>query len=180
MSTDAGDDGRVHPCRALGEYIGELVRRLDEGEPSGGARLRAVAGPLRARIQVDGETVEIGFSRGALRIDPGPTRRRVDGIGRCDRQTVLDLLNGYMEVTDAILGGYLEVTGNVDAVTRMGQAIEVLLDAATRVPALHQLADDYRSDPCLAPGRPGPRAPALLPTLEPAEHALFARLDLLP
>ena len=94
-----------------------------------------------------------------FRADAGWTARRranedgqpVSGSGATDRATVLALLDGYAGVTDVILDGRLRVDGPVDDIARMFQSIETLIDGATRVPMLQQLARDFRADPCRAP-----------------------------
>jgi hypothetical protein len=53
---------------------------------------------------------------------------------------VLDILNGYLEVNQAILSGRLLVQGEVEDLNRIFIAIEILLDASPRTPALQQLA----------------------------------------
>lgn len=170
-------------ARSLGEYVGELVARLDAADPAAGARLREVVGRRRARIRLDRETVDVGFdARGTLRA--GRPRGAVAGEGATDRGTVLDLLDGRVEVADAILDGRLEVTGEADHVARIFVAIEILLDGSARIPPLQQLARDFRADPGRGP-RPSPvgrsRGRAWQPTGDdPAELALLERLGLLP
>jgi hypothetical protein len=102
------------------------------------------------------------------------------------RVSALDLLDGYTEVTTAILDGALEVAGRVEDIARIGQAIEILLDGAVRAPALQDLGRDFRDDPC-RPQRPARssgsverRAPFYPDAPRPEELALLARLDLLP
>jgi hypothetical protein len=180
-------DATATPCRTLAEYVRELVARLGAADAAALERLRRVVGTRRARITLDDETVVVSLGRRgvivrALRRAAGG--RVVDGVGRTDRATTLDVLGGYCEVTEAVLSGHLELSGTVDAVARMGQAIELLLDVATRAPALQALARDFVDDPCRAPAparRPPPDAPA--PFVGPpsaAERALLARHDLLP
>jgi hypothetical protein len=171
------------PCRSLGEYVVELVGRLERAEPAAVERMRSVVGDRRARIRLDEEVVDVAFGAdGSLRVD-GPSGR-VDGEGAVDRQTVLDLLDGYLEVTEAILDGRLAVAGETDAIARMFVAIELLLDGSTRIPALQQLARDFRDDPCREPrrrrsgrARPGPWHST---GGDPAERSLLERNDLLP
>jgi hypothetical protein len=173
------------PCRALGEYISELMTRLAASDPPALARLRHVIGSRRARITVDHETIEVEWAGPLLSVS-GSGDRRLDGVGKTDRQCVLELLEGELEVYDAILDGRLEVRGDIDSIQRMFLAIEILLDAAARSPALQALANDYRSDPCLPArrppppcgpdrGPPGPRSAASDP-----ERDMLSRLGLLP
>ena len=95
---------------------------------------------------------------------------------------MLDLLDGYIEVGDAILDGRLRVSGAVDDVVRMFEAIEILLDGSARIPSLQRLARDFREDPCREPRRSPVRRSRSEPWhggVDPAELTLLARLDLL-
>lgn len=176
---------RAPPCRTLGQYVAELVRRLEEGEPHALARLREIVGDRAAHIALDAETVRVRFVDGRLRVRSAGPRDRVHGAGGTDRATTLDLLDGYTDPASALLAGRLEACGEIDALARIFQAVEVLLDGASRIPALQAMERDYRRDPCR------PAAATLLPrrasflALAPDapdadEGALLARLDLLP
>ncbi len=174
------------PCRPLGEYVSALVHRLGMRESELLARLRRVVGARRARITLDDETVEVAFDRGTLAVTP-PGNGTVDGEGATDRPTTLDLLDGRLELTAALLEGRLRATGEIENLARIFQAIEILLDGAARNPGLQGLALDYREDPCRpAPPplpRPAPASPSFLidPDHVPAgQRELLRRLDLLP
>jgi len=165
------------PCRTLAEYVTELIGRLGAADPPALERMRAVVDGRRARIVLGEETVDVTFAGAELLVEPS-TSGAVDGEGVTDRATTLELLDGYLEVTDAILDGRLDVTGTVDDVERMFLAVEILLDVAARAPALQDLAADYRADPCREPRRsPPPPPPGTSPE---SEHALLDRLGLLP
>ena len=148
-------------------------------------RIRRVVGKRRARITLDEESVEVFFHRGRLRVEDAGGDV-VDGTGRTSRETTLDLMGGYVEVTSAILDGGLELTGTADAVVRMATVLELLIDGATRVPALQQLARDFRNDP----SRPRPSARTAGPLRRTTrfypdrpgeqERRVLARCDLLP
>ena len=158
----------------LGEYITALVERLAEHEPAGALRLREVVGRRIARIGLDDETVDVQFARGALVVEPvNGAKRRVEGYGRTDRATAAALLDARLEVHEAILDGALELRGDLDAIRRIGVAIEILIDAATRVPALRELSGEFRGalagGSAAAPSRDGPGA---------EELALLVRLGL--
>lgn len=188
MSISALPGSRAAPCRTLAEYVTLLVARLAEAEPEGAARIRAIVGGRSARFTLGAESVQVAFEPdGSLRVAPdGGSGGAVDGAGATSRATTLQLLDGYREVTAAVLDGELELMGSVDDVAAMGQAIEVLLDASTRIPALQELARDFRDDPCrpaTAPRRAGPiprRTPYYPDPPDAAERALLRRLDLLP
>ncbi len=171
------------PCRGLADYIHELVARLAAADPAAAARLRKTVGDRRARIRLDDESVHVRFRGHELAVREA-RRGKVDGEGATDRQTVLDLLDGWIEVKDAILDGRLDVHGSPEDVHRIFVAIEILIDASARTPALQELARDFRTDPCReARGRPRPatrRTPWFPPRPAPNEAQMLARLDLLP
>jgi hypothetical protein len=165
------------PCRTLAEYVAELIGRLGDADAGALARMRTVVDGRRARLVLDKEVVDVRFAGETLLVEPAGTTA-ADGEGVTDRATTLELMDGYLEVTDAILDGRLDVTGTVDDVERMFLAIEILLDVAARAPRLQALAADYRADPCRAPRRaPPPPPPA---ATGESERALLERLGLLP
>jgi hypothetical protein len=172
----------------LAQYIRLLIERLDDNEPDAGARIRLLVGHRSARITLDDETVIVRFSSPDGRLVVGEDDAQpVSGSGTTDRTTVLALLDGYAGVTDVILDGRLRVDGPVDDIARMFQSIETLIDGATRVPSLQQLARDFRADPCRAPvpirgGRSDGRSRSRVTPngVTDAEMALLERLGLLP
>jgi hypothetical protein len=170
---------------SLGGYVEALVTSLGAGDPEALARLRRVVGPRRARIVLDDAAIDVEFRGDRLVVSPAGSAR-VHGEGATDRDAVLDLLDGHLEVTDAILDGRLRVRGATDATVRMFTAIEILLDASSRVPALQALASHFRRHPPPAP-RAEPRAGAPVRRTAwypderpPGEDVLLARHDLLP
>ena len=170
-------------CRTLGEYIAALVEELSLTDPAALGRMREVVGSRCARIRVDEESVDVVFVAEALLVETSSSGP-VDGEGATDRGTVLDLIDGYIDVAAAILDGRLDLRGTVDDVQRIVIAIEILLDASSRAPRLQQLAQDFRADPCRPPRDQPLRATALQPWYPPSsgtdELALLGRLDLLP
>jgi len=163
--------------------VTELVRRLGQADPAALERMRETVGGHRARLRLDDEAVDVWFEPDGLRVEE-PGVEPVDGEGETDRATVLDLLDGYLEVTDAILDGRLRVHGAVDEIARMFAAIEILLDGSARAPALQRLARDFRDDPAReppeAPRRRSRRGPWHPTGPDDAELELLARLGLLP
>jgi hypothetical protein len=170
---------------SLAGYVEALVAALGDADPEALARLRRVVGQRRARIVLDDSAIDVAFEADRLVVSPA-SAGRVHGEGVTDRETVLDLLDGHLEVTDAILDGRLRVRGATDATVRMFTAIEILLDASPRAPALQALAAHFRRHPLSAPrSEPVAAAPvrrtAWYPDERPAgEDALLARHDLLP
>jgi SCP-2 sterol transfer family len=170
--------------RSLGEYVSALIETLGRADAAALVRMQHIVRGRRARIRLDDEEVEIRFAEGTLVVEPG-SQAAVDGTGGTDRATVLDLMDGNLEVSDAILSGRLDVVGDVDAVAAMFAAIEILLDASSRSPELQALAREFRERPAREPRR-GPVRDRAGVTPRPAERAvsreraLLARLDLLP
>jgi hypothetical protein len=156
--------------------------------------MREVVGRARARVVLDDEAVEVAWGPRGLTVDPVDggedvddlARAGLDGVGATDRATTLALLAGRLEVHEAVLSGRLRVRGSIGDVARIVHAIELLLDASARNPALQDLARDYREDPCREPP-PRPRPPPSAPPvswfpriLSDGEARLLYELGLLP
>jgi len=164
----------------LAQYVAALIETLGTHHPGALARMRLVVGALRARITLDDETCEVYFGEGGLVVQPANQTAAVDGEGSTDSGAVLSLLDGYQEVAEAILNGRLSVTGKAEHVVKMFTAIEILLDASPRTPALQSLAARFRRErkgKSVSTESQGPRRPS---GSEAAEQALLRRLGLLP
>lgn len=171
------------PERTLADYIRELVQRLEHGEPAAFNALRRAAGAARARIGLDDESVDVRFVGARLVVSP-QAGGGSEHSGWTSRATCLALLDGRLELTDAILDGQIEVHAPADRAVRLIAIVEILIDAATRVPALRALADEFRDScrvdvraPFLLHARSTPFGPCELPE---SQISLLARLDLLP
>ncbi len=162
----------------LADYIRALIRELGSSDPAGLARLKEIVNGRTARIVLDEEAVEIAFVNGELRTGPA-FRFAVDGVGETDSATVLDLLDGKLEVSTAILDDRLRLAGDCEDIDRICLAIEILLSASARSPELQALAADFRaSHSAAAQRREGvawyPFSPAA------GELSLLKSLGLLP
>jgi putative sterol carrier protein len=170
-------------CLGLGEYIRLLVAALGSSDPAALSRLREVVGERSARITLDEDSVVVWFEGDQLVVEEKASRE-VSGTGGTDTATVLDLMDGYVRPREAILDGRLDATGTVEDVNRMFVAIEILLDAAPRSPALQEVARRFRSDPCRSraehPRRDTSAARTYPSRLGPAEQSVLRRLGLLP
>ena len=197
---------------SLARNIAELVRRLGASDPAALDRLRSIVGDRRAWIGLADEAVEVAFDpesglvvtaltgpvvlaafepapadRWAVGPVDGVAGRAVDGVGATSHQVVVDLMNGRREVTDAIIDGDIEVRGSADAVLALFAAVDILIDAAARIPSLRELAARYlaehdrpagsavergSTDPGPVPLRPRTAWPPNL--IDAAEDALLA------
>jgi hypothetical protein len=92
----------------LSDYIKGLIDALGAANPAALAPMRAIVGAGKARIIVDDERADVWFKGETLRVLGSSHRRSVNGSGQTDSRTVLDLLNGYLDVNEAILIGSLE------------------------------------------------------------------------
>ena len=138
--------------RTLGEYIARLVAALDAADPQAARRLRHVTRGRVATIALDGEAVQVAFVDGMLTIRPSAPDR--PPCGRTDAGTMVAILDGRLEVHAAIVDGRVDIVGTDDDVARMLCAIEILLDASPRAPALQQLAAQFRRRHGARPGEP--------------------------
>jgi hypothetical protein len=184
MSNSVAFDTTVVPCRSLGEYVTLLLSRLEAEEPAAAARIRDAVGDRSACLTLDDERVEVRFE-GSQLVVRSTLNTDQDGSGLTSRAATLDLIGGYLEVTDAVLDGRLDLIGTIDDIAAIGQAIEMLIDGSSRVPGLQRLARDFWVEPC----RPKVEARALGPVARRTafypdppgqdERELLARLNLL-
>ena len=130
----------------LAEYIQALIGALRTTHPVAFDRMCEVVGTRKARIILDNDGVDVWFDRGHLRTRSASNKRAIHGTGQTDSLTVLDLLNGYLEVNTAILDGRLEVRGKTEDVSRIFVAIDILLDVSPRSPALQELAWQFEAE----------------------------------
>ena len=168
---------------SLGEYIAALIALLGEASPAALARLKLIVGDRRARISLDDESVEVVFDKDHLVVLPIGDDSELSGAGATDSATVLDLLNGDLEVVDAVLSGRLRVIAETIDIGRIFSAIEIILDAAPRTPALQELAARFQKErfPSVRQGRTSSRQVEWYPFSSSQEEIdLLARLDLLP
>jgi len=166
-------------------YIRQLVEALRECDPEGYDRMCRVVGRRTARIQLDDETAFVWMNLGVVQVEPAlGENEEVFGEGKTDSQTVLALLDGSLEVSDAILNDALVVHGEIEQVNRMFQAIEILLDASPRCPRLQNLSRQFvteRSAAGVLSEAPQFRGSEWYPfAVPPDEKKLLIRYDLLP
>jgi hypothetical protein len=131
---------------SLWGWIEGLVEALDDDAWGAGTRLRDVVQGYSARIVLDDETVLVAMPEGRLERRPDSGAVPVDGEGAATSPVVLAILDHRLEVTDAVERGLVQATGSPDAVLRMFHAIELILDASSRVPALRHLSDEFRRE----------------------------------
>lgn len=163
----------------LSEYIAALVNVLAADDPAGFARMRDIVEARAARIEVDDEAVEVIFVAGQLHLAPNLSFP-VEGSGSTDSATVLDLLDGHLEVSTAILDGRLRLLGESSDIARMCLAIEILLNASARSPRLQALAERFRREHGGMHQRSRYSVSWYPFACSDSELALLGRLDLLP
>jgi len=171
------------PRLTLSEYVTTLIEALGTSNPAALARMRQVVMRRRARIILDDEAVDISFGLDGLAILPSKADETVSGTGQTNSATVMDLLDGHVEIADVILDGRLNISGLPEDIARMFMAIEILLDASPRTPELQGLAARFRrerreSRVIAMPSRGKTLGYPFSSGV--TERELLARLDLLP
>ena len=161
--------------------VEQLLARLEEGEPARIARITQICRWPPGSIVLDEESGDVDVDAGRITVTSAGAVP-VEGLGRLTRVATLDLLDGYLEVTAAVLDGALEVVGDIPAIVAIGQALEILLDGAARIPSLQLLARDFRDDPCSRPAPPshpagpiGRRTPFFIRTRRQVDESTSAR-----
>ena len=166
--------------RTLGEYIAALVDAVDGADAYASMRLRAVASARRARIGLDDESVIVEFDEGQLVITAGVDDAPADGEGYAESATVSDILRGRLEATAAVLDGRVQIKGGPGPVSAILQVIEILLDTASRAPALQQLAQEFLATRAVGDSWQPPKPTVWRPgELAADEQQTLIRLDLI-
>lgn len=150
MSSDA---------RHLADWLRELFAALERAEPNTAESIARLAGDRTAQIGLDAERARVAFANGRLTV----RRLSNDGAprapwGRTTSEVVADVLAGYIEVSDAVREGLIDLQGNVDDVRDICGIVEVLVDASTRIPEMQGLSRAFLSD--RPPSDMGPRRAA--------------------
>jgi len=186
---------------SFGEYVLAIVEALEVGEPTSLQRMRAVVGSQHAVLRLDKERIELWFepTTEELSVLPLPSRKRRSGKaarvpdtastgtdvvsdlphGGTDSATVLSLMRGQLEFSEAIVAGLIDAHGSVEQVTAISVAIEIVIDAATRVPAIVALARHFHERRASNTPSFDPLLPLSIRTVARREHLLLERLDLL-
>jgi hypothetical protein len=168
--------------RHLAAYLQLLVDRLHRWEPDRASAIHRLVAGRRARIVLDNEAAVIYFTGQrfvARKASVSPNMKAPYGL--TDRPTVVAILAGFLELSEAIADGRLDLRGTTNDVIDMCAAIEVLIDASTRIPELQALARDFRNDPKTGPfkARRGlSEHRALIKQVAEAEVALLRRYRL--
>jgi hypothetical protein len=152
--------------RTLAGWITDLVSLLHLDPAGGGERLRLAVEGRTARITLDDETVMVSMSGGELLVGPDRPGTEVDGSGSTTSGVVLDILDANLEASTAVERGLIEVIGAHQQTTRLFHAVELLLDASSRVPELRRLAAEFRSARAASPRAALGAAPGLAAELE--------------
>ncbi|WP_253746453.1 MULTISPECIES: hypothetical protein [unclassified Ruegeria] len=128
--------------RHLRDWIVALYAALEEAEPHSAAAIRKLAGAQLSRMVLDADRVTVRFVEDRLQVRRirASTAQLKTPNGATNRITVTALLQGYMEISEAIAQDQIRLRGTADEVMAICAIIEVLVDASTRVPALQRLA----------------------------------------
>lgn len=169
----------TEPRLTLGEYIAALLDVLAADDAASFARMREIVEARAARIEVDDEAVEVIFVAGQLHV-AATVGFPVEGSGSTDSATVLDLLDGNLEVSTAVLDGRLRLFGGADDIARICIAIDILLNASARSPRLQALAERFRREHRATPQLSDYNVAWYPFACSNSELALLNRLGLLP
>jgi hypothetical protein len=128
---------------SLWDWIEALVEALEDDPWGAAERLRDLVQGYTARIVLDDEAVLVTMPGRRLDRLPPSSAVPLDGSGSTTSAVVVAILERGLELTDAVERGLIQAQGSTEAVLRMFHAIELILDASSRVPALRLLADEF-------------------------------------
>jgi hypothetical protein len=128
---------------SLWDWIEALVEALEDDPWGAAERLRDLVQGYTARIVLDDEAVLVTMPGRRLDRLPPSSAVSLDGSGSTTSAVVVAILERGLELTDAVERGLIQAQGSTEAVLRMFHAIELILDASSRVPVLRLLADEF-------------------------------------
>lgn len=126
-------------------WLPELVAALDTDPCGAGALLWSTVVGRSARITLDDDAVFVRcMTVGHLQVGRADEDDGVaDGEGSTTTVAVDALLNGEIELNQAIIDGKIEIRSSMDDALWMYRVVELLLDGASRVPRLRQLTREF-------------------------------------
>lgn len=138
--------GAAAPRRAgtTSAFVERALGVLAAESPAAYHRLADQLRPAPTSMEVDGESFSIDARGDRLRVVRGPLRG-AGGRVSADSAVILDLIDGRTEVLEAVVGGRLDVRGDLDAVLRLARGLSAFVEGAVRSPGLRGLLDEYRA-----------------------------------
>lgn len=129
---------------ATSAFVERALGVLAAESPAAYHRLADQLRPAPAGLEVDGESFSIDVRGDRLRVVRGPPHGP-GGRVRAGGEVILDLIDGRTEVLEAVVGGRLDVRGDVEAVLRLARGLGAFVEGAVRAPGLRELLDEYRA-----------------------------------
>jgi hypothetical protein len=130
----------------MAEPISSLLRRsvehLCEEAPASQRLTLDALGPLVVALVVDDEAFSLSGGR-ALAVTDGDTDTAGVRI-TTSRSTILDVLDGRLDLRDAVDTGAIGVLGSLDDVLRVHDTLHAYVHAAIRAPSQSGLLDALR------------------------------------
>jgi hypothetical protein len=150
MSTDSSAMG-------LRFWIPELVAALDTDRCGAGVQLWSAVVGRSARITLDDDTVFVrctSVGRLEVRSAENGDVTAVDGEGSTTTFAVHALLDGEIELNQAVVDGRIDIRSSIDDALWMYRVVELLLDGSSRVPRLRELKRQFYGDSPSPDSRP--------------------------
>jgi hypothetical protein len=124
------------------EFMGSALDCLRAEVPVAYVEMGRRLGSRRLRLHVDGSVRVLRWADPRLLLED-PTQRRWDCELAVQRPTIEALLEGRMDLVDALLADWLQLRGAPAAVSDAYDALSMFLRGAIRSPSLPALLDDY-------------------------------------
>jgi len=133
--------------------LDESLSVLQREQPASYARLCEKLASLRIEIRIDGECLIAAFEPGGHRVAGESTAAQTAAAGarfRASRDAVLDVLDGRINLAEAVMTGRLEAYAPLAHLLELHDALLLYVNAAVRCPSFPALLDRFRAgDPAV-------------------------------
>lgn len=132
------------PDRGLGAFVSRSLGILEREHPDGHRRLCAALGRRRVGLLLDGEPFVLAALGARLRLERAATEGLTPAVSLASG-TVVELLDGELELLDALLADRVVVRGAIAELAELWESTRLYLHGLIRCPSIPPLLDALRA-----------------------------------
>lgn len=129
--------------RTLDGFVRRSLAILEHEHPAGYRRLHAALGRRRVELGLDGDPFVLAVAGARIRLEPAASERACAAV-ELGRATVVSILDGEVELLDAVLADHLHVRGSIAELGELWDATRLYLHGLIRCPSIPPLLDALR------------------------------------
>jgi hypothetical protein len=129
-------------------YIATSLIALRQECPTAYFLMCSQLAPRQVRLVIDGESVMLAFDPSGVHVLPQAKEPTAELV--TSHQTILDVLDARLTLTEAVLSDAIVLRGQVDDLTVFHDGLTTYVRGAVRCPTFRRLLDSFRYDASLA------------------------------